>query len=145
MRISDWSSDVCSSDLVLSLEFDRLDLDDSSRLKHDVAAMRRLIDQRMLLAQIDAASAAQFPLESVSLVEIARDVGSLLAPGIIAEGKAITLDAGSGHPVARGRREAIAAALRNLIENAVRVTPTGSTVTLRVGPAPVIAVRSEEH
>src|SRR3546814_7483200 len=89
--------------------------------------MRRLIDQLMLLAQIDAASAAQFPLESVSLVEIARDVVSLLAPGIIAEGKAITLDAGSGHPVARGRREAIAAALRNLIENAVRVTSTGST------------------
>src|SRR3546814_1964069 len=92
----------------------------------------------MLLAQIDAASAAQFPLESVSLVEIARDVVSLLAPGIIAEGKAITLDAGSGHPVARGRREAIAAALRNLIENAVRVTPTGSTVTIRVGPDPEI-------
>src|SRR3546814_13325312 len=99
----------------------------------------------MLLAQIDAASAAQFPLESVSLVEIARDVVSLLAPGIIAEGKAITLDAGSGHPVARGRREAIAAALRNLIENAVRVTPTGWTVTIRVGPDPVIAVRSEER
>src|SRR3546814_3157975 len=111
MRISDWSSYVCSSDLalpftdavndllgrlddaamrqeafaadvahelrtplaVLSLEFDRLDHDDSARLKHDVAAMRRLIDQLMLLAQIDAASAAQFPLESVSLVEIARD------------------------------------------------------------------------
>src|SRR3546814_15014479 len=94
----------------------------------------------MLLAQIDAASAAQFPLESVSLVEIARDVVSLLAPGIIAEGKAITLDAGSGHPVARGRRDAIAAALRNLIENAVRVAPTGSTVTRRLGPDPVIAV-----
>src|SRR3546814_14357375 len=67
-------------------------------------------------AQIDAGSAAQFPLESVSLIEIARDFVSLLAPGSIAEGKAITLDAGSGHPVARGRREAIAAALRNLHE-----------------------------
>src|SRR3546814_19852488 len=76
MRISDWSSDVCSSDL------------------------------------------AQFPLESVSLVEIARDVVSLLATGIIAEGKDITLDAGSGHPVARGRPEAIAAALRQLMANA---------------------------
>src|SRR3546814_2679316 len=89
---------------VLSLEFDRLDHDDSARLKHDVAAMRRLIDQLMLLAQIDAASAAQFPLESVSLVEIARDVVSLLAPGTIAEGKAITLDAGSGHPDRKSTR-----------------------------------------
>src|SRR3546814_502510 len=112
---------------VLSVQCVRVGHDDSARLEHEVAAMRRLIDQRLLLAQIDAASPAQFPLESVSLVEIARHVVSLLAAGIIAEGKAITLDAGSGHPVARGRREAIAAALRNLIENAVRVTPTGST------------------
>ena len=125
---------------VLSLELDRLDHDDATRLKNDVAAMRRLIDQLMLLAQIDAATAAQFPLESVSLVEIARDVVSLLAPAIIAEGKAITLDASDEHPVARGRREAIAAALRNLIENAVRVTPSGSTVNIRVGPNSVIAV-----
>lgn len=144
MRQEDFAADVAhelrTPLAVLSLEFDRLDHDDAARLKHDVAAMRRLIDQLMLLAQIDAASAAQFPLESVSLVEIARDVVSFLAPGIIAEGKAITLDAGSGIPMARGRREAIAAALRNLIENAVRVTPTGSTVTIRVGPDPVIAV-----
>lgn len=126
---------------VLSLELDRLDHEDAARLKNDVAGMRRLIDQLMLLAQIDAASAAQLPLEAVSLVDVARDVVSFLAPAIIAEGKGITVNAGSEHPVARGRREAIAAALRNLIENAVRVTPAGSMVNIRVGPDPVIAVR----
>lgn len=44
---------------LLSLELDRLDYDDAARLKEDVAAMRRLIDKLMLLAQIDAAEAAQ--------------------------------------------------------------------------------------
>jgi signal transduction histidine kinase len=33
-----------------------------------------------------------------------------------------------------GAKEAIAAALRNLVENAVRVTPAGGTVQVFVGP-----------
>ncbi|MBL7466207.1 sensor histidine kinase, partial [Escherichia coli] len=43
---------------LLSLELDRLEHDDAERLKKDVAAMRRLIDQLMLLAQIDADAVA---------------------------------------------------------------------------------------
>jgi signal transduction histidine kinase len=45
-------------------------------LKGDVAAMRRLIDQLMLLAQIDAAASAQIAPEQIGLVELARDVVS---------------------------------------------------------------------
>src|SRR3546814_13692080 len=43
---------------VLSLELDRLDHAEAGRLQGDVAAMRRLIDQLMLLAPLDAATAA---------------------------------------------------------------------------------------
>ncbi|WOF45004.1 HAMP domain-containing histidine kinase [Sphingopyxis indica] len=128
---------------VLSLELDRFDHADAVRLKGDVAAMRRLIDQLMLLAQIDAATAAQLAPEPVSLADLAGDVVSYLAPAIIAQGKTIALDPGEGATIVPGRREAIGAALRNLIENAVRATPAGGAVKVRVGPGAVIGVRDE--
>lgn len=128
---------------VLSLELDQLDSAAAIRLKADVAAMRRLTDQLLLLAQIDAATAAQLAPETVPLADVAADVVSFMAPGIIGEGKAIALDAGERSPIVRGRREAIAAALRNLIENAVRVTPEAGTIRVRVGPEPVIGVADE--
>ncbi|EXS70492.1 MULTISPECIES: sensor histidine kinase [unclassified Sphingobium] len=128
---------------VLSLELDRLDHAEAGRLKGDVAAMRRLIDQLMLLAQIDAATAAQLVPEAVSLTDVATDAVSFMAPGIIATGKTIALETGEQSPIVRGRREAIAAALRNLIENAVRVTPAGGAVHVSVGPGAAIGVRDE--
>ncbi|MFA7441288.1 MAG: HAMP domain-containing sensor histidine kinase [Sphingomonadaceae bacterium] len=128
---------------VLSLELDRLDHDDANRLKGDITAMRRLIDQLLLLAQIDAARAAQLAPEMVCLTDVATDVVGFMAPEIIASGKTIELDPGEQPPAVRGRREAIAAALRNLIENAVRVTPSGGAVHVRVGPGATIAVADE--
>ena len=41
------------------------------------------------------------------------------------------------------RREAIAAALRNLIENAARVTPAGGTIQVFAGPHALLGVRDE--
>ncbi|MDR2858735.1 MAG: sensor histidine kinase [Novosphingobium sp.] len=128
---------------VLALELDQLGGVDALRLKADVAAMQRLIDQLLLLAQIDAATAAQLAVEYVSLRDVASDVVSFMAPAIIASGKNITVDADTQSPFVRGRREAIAAALRNLIENAARVTPAGGTVRVRVGPGCVIGVCDE--
>lgn len=128
---------------LLSLELDRLDHDAAGRLKKDVAAMRRLIDQLMLLAQSDADAVAQIPLVEISLADVASDVVGALAPGIIAGGRTIELVTGLHAPVARGRREAIAAALRNLVENAIRVTPAGGAIQVRVGPGASIGVRDE--
>lgn len=128
---------------VLSLELDRFDHAEASRLKGDIAAMRRLIDQLMLLAQIDAATAAQLASEAVILTDVATDVVSFMAPAVITSGKTITLEAEGQSPIVRGRREAIAAALRNLIENAVRVTPVGGAVHVRTGSGATISVRDE--
>jgi signal transduction histidine kinase len=128
---------------LLSLELDRLDQVDAPRLKGDVAAMRRLIDQLMLLAQIDAAASAQIAPEQVRLVEIAREVVSLLAPAILSAGKMIALDIEDETVIVRGRKEAIATALRNLIENAVRVTPAGGMIQVFVGPGATTGVRDE--
>ncbi len=128
---------------LLSLELDRLDHPDAGRLREDVAAMRRLIDQLMLLAQIDAGAAAQIAPEPVALADVAGDVVGMAAPEIIAAGKTIALDTGGNAPIVRGRREAIAAALRNLIENAERVTPAGGAIHVFVGTGAVLGVRDE--
>lgn len=112
----------------MMLELDGMEGDQAARLKGDVAAMRRLIDQLMLLAQMDAQEAAATATDDVDLAEIAGDVIARIAPMVIAEGRMIALECHRPPPPVRGRREAIGAALRNLIDNAVRVTPPAGTV-----------------
>ena len=102
--------------------------------------MRRLIDQLMLLAQIDAESAAHLPPGEVDLVEVAGDVIAQMAPAALAENKLLELH-GEGAGIIKGRREAIAAALRNLVENALRVTPAGTPVIVVADRPAELAVR----
>ena len=125
---------------LLSLELDRLDGAHAAQLRMDVAAMRRLIDQLMLLAQIDAEQAAHLPPTSVDLIEVAGDVLAQLAPAALAGGRMLELR-GEGHSFILARREAVAAALRNLIENALRVTPLGIPVVVLADQPGQLAVR----
>ncbi|MFZ5749155.1 MAG: sensor histidine kinase [Pseudomonadota bacterium] len=127
---------------LLALEADRVDAEPARRMQQDIAQMRRLIDQLMLLAQLDADLAAHVPQTRFGLATLAADVAGHMAPIAVAQGRRIAVD-GDGDPQIAGRREAVAAALRNLIENALRVTPPDGTVTLRVGPGATIAVCDE--
>lgn len=124
---------------VMALELDRLDSEDGRRLKQDVAAMARLVDQLLMLAQLDAQSAAPATLTPVDLAEIATEVVAQYAPIAIDGGKSLDLVLVPA-PAIEGRREAIAAALRNLVENGLRVTPTGGVVTVAAGPGARLSV-----
>jgi two-component system, OmpR family, sensor kinase len=117
---------------VLSLELDQLEHPSAPRLKAEVVSMARLIDQLMLLAQIDADQTAYVQVEQVDLADVCANVAAMLAPTIVRSGKLVELDSGSAQVKVLGRREAIAAALRNLVENGVRVTPVGGTILIRV-------------
>lgn len=125
---------------LLSLELDQLEGAKSERLRVDVGAMRRLIDQLMLLAQIDAEGAAHMAPTPVAVVELAGDVVAQMAPAALADGRQIELIGNDGGLVL-GRREAIGAALRNLVENALRVTPRGGTVAVLADRPGQLAVR----
>lgn len=127
---------------VLALELHRLDHPAASRLKADVLALSRLVDQLMLLAQLDADAAAQIPKMTVPLEEVAVDVVQLMAPSAIDDGRGLELEV-IDQSIIAGRREAIAAALRNLVENALRVTPAGRSVKVIVGPGPRLSVHDE--
>lgn len=131
---------------LLALEADRMEGEPVARMRRDIAQMRRLIEQLMLLAQLDADLAARVGPASVALSELASDVAGRMAPVAVAEDRHIAVEDRMGDapaPVVPGRREALAAALRNLVENALRVTPEGGTVTILVGPGACLSVRDE--
>lgn len=125
---------------LLTLELDRLDTPDARRLKADVAAMRRLIDQLMLMAQIEAEQAAHIPPAALRLSELADETVARMAPDAIRHGRTVALEVEDDATVP-GRREALSAALRNLVENALRVTAEGEAVTVFVGPGATLRVR----
>lgn len=127
---------------LLSLELDRLDAPQAMPLREAVAQMRRLIDQLMLLAQVEADTASLNSPSDIDLVDLAGDVIARMAPLALDQGVHFELVSGD-RVLAPGRREAIGAALRNLLENALRVTPTGGTIVVRVTADGLIAVRDE--
>lgn len=127
---------------LLSLELELLDHPKAARMQGDVAQMRRLIDQLMLLAQIEADRAARIESAPVDLADVAVEVIARMAPFALDRGVRLELEV-EAPLVTTGRREAIAAALRNLIENALRVTPDAGLVLVRIAPEGVVAVRDQ--
>ncbi len=102
--------------------------------------MKRLIDQLMLLAQMDAEDATHLRVERVILSDVCAD-DQPFGPAIIRSGRTIALEGEDLEVTVLGRREAIAAALRNLVENGNRVTPVGGTILIRVTLDACIHVR----
>ena len=127
---------------ILMIELDRLGSPDALRLKKDVAGMKRLVGQIMMMAQVEAYVAAPIAREMVSLREVAMDVTNRFAPLAAEQGRHVEL-AVEGEPLVFGIREALTAAISNLVENGLRVTPAGGVVVISVGPEARVCVRDE--
>ncbi|QIM22534.1 HAMP domain-containing histidine kinase [Phycicoccus sp. HDW14] len=106
----------------------RADVDDAMRRIGDEAArMRRLVDGLLDLAGLDAPDALR--RAPMDLAEVLRDVASDLR--VVAPDRAVTLDAPE-HLVVTADRDRVTQALVGLTSNAVRHTPDGTPVALRV-------------
>jgi len=127
---------------ILMIELDRLGSPDAHRLKKDVAAMKRLVGQIMMMAQMDVYLEAPIPRSRISLPDVAMEVANRFAPLAAEQGRHVAL-AVEGKPMVSGIRETLAAALSNLLENALRVTPEGGTVVISIGPDARLCVRDE--
>lgn len=124
---------------VVMLELQHLGTVEAKRMFDDLAAMNRLIEQLLILAQLDAYAAAPQPFQTVYLHDAALDAIDLTALNAARCGVSLALQHDDPRPVS-GRREALAAAIRNLIENAIRVTPDGGEVVVTCGPGPKLQV-----
>ncbi len=118
----------------------------------DLEAYRRTLEETMadadrLLATFNAlltiaqaeAGARANQLQPLDLEPLVRDVVELYEP--LAEDKELMLrleDGGAGS--VRGDRHLLSQALANLLDNAVKYTPAGGTVTVRIEPGPVLVV-----
>lgn len=109
-----------------------------SSLGRDVAAISRLIEQMLSAAQAD--TLVVDPSMRTDLATVARAVVADMAPLAIAAGRQLAVE-GADRTVVVGDADAIAHALRNLVENAVRFTPEGSEVVVRVDPPGQLSVR----
>lgn len=124
---------------LLGLELERLDHAQADRLLDQVRDMQKLVDQLMTIARLDAQEIRRDPIQPVDLAMVGANVVAQMAPQALQAGR--TLGFGDlGSDLVSGEAEALGAALRNLVDNSLRVTPPGGTVTVFAGPGPVLSV-----
>jgi signal transduction histidine kinase len=94
----------------------------------DVQAISSLVDDLFLLSRIEH-DELRLERESFDLAEIADEAIEALSP--VAEARSITLELSTADRVrARGNPTAIGRVIRNLIDNAIRHAPDGSSVVI---------------
>jgi signal transduction histidine kinase len=110
----------------------------AAALRADVERMSRLVNQLLSVATLEALAVA--PDEIADLQAIAVDVAGSLAPLALKRGRSLAVT-GTTAPVAvRGNAESLRQALRNLIENALQHTPSGTEVEIEVTNEPAVHV-----
>jgi signal transduction histidine kinase len=104
----------------------------------DADAMIQSFNALLSIARAEAGS-ERTSFETVDLSELGRDLADLYGP--LAEEKGLTFTSSCPPGLAlQGNRHLLAQALANLLDNAIKYTPTGGRVTLSGHPGPVITV-----
>lgn len=99
--------------------------------RQNVAALARRVEQLLALARLESGTASE-QSQSIDLVGVAIDVIEELTPVIADSGAELGFSHDDRPLLVRGHEAALAALLRNLIENAMRHVPTGGQVQLSI-------------
>ncbi len=124
---------------LLGLELEQIVHPQANRMKDQVRDMQKLVNQLLLIAQIDSADTRFADDQPVDLATIGMNVVAQMAPAALASGRMLAFEDLGSRPIA-GESQSLAAALRNLVDNALRVTPPGGVVTVSAGPGAVLGV-----
>lgn len=107
-------------------------------LRPQLDSMSRLVGQLLELAELESFTVGVD--EAADLTAVCSEAVSVMAPIALANKKTIELT-GTPEPVwIRGNAEMLFRAIRNLVENAIRYTATGTSVVVDVSGAGVVGV-----
>ncbi|MGP9826646.1 heavy metal sensor histidine kinase [Ectopseudomonas khazarica] len=98
----------------------------------ELGRVTRIVSDMLFLAHVSH-PAALIPFEEIALHEEARKVAELFA--LMAEEKRILLDV-AGQATIEGDRLMVQRAISNLLSNAIRHSPEGATVNMRISTGP---------
>jgi heavy metal sensor kinase len=97
-----------------------------------------LVDRLLALSRSEMGE-GKLSEDEINLRSLADEVAGHL--GVLAEEKRQTIAVeGQGAPVARGDRLVVRQAVINLVDNAIKFSPVGGTIRIRVGDSPAGAV-----
>ncbi|MEW9919755.1 ATP-binding protein [Marimonas sp. MJW-29] len=101
------------------------------KTKHEVEGMNRVFQSLLQLAQVEAGS-PRSRFEPVDLAEVARTVVEVFEPAAAESGHGLNLVADLEKAFVQGDRALLGQLLSNLIENALRHTPKGCGVEVKL-------------
>jgi two-component system sensor histidine kinase QseC len=99
--------------------------------RQNVAALARRVEQLLALARLESGTASE-QSQSIDLVGVAIDVIEELTPVIAESGAELGFSHDHQPVLVHGHEAALAALLRNLVENAMRHVPAGGQVQLSI-------------
>lgn len=107
-------------------------------LKRDVDAISRMVEQLLDATRLETLEYTES--DRVDLVELCQDVVSGLAPAAIKENRDMELLAPDDRVIVAGHADALAIAIRNLVENAMAYSPLEAPVSIEVTETPSVRV-----
>jgi signal transduction histidine kinase len=108
------------------------------KLREDAARMNRLVAQLLRVARLDS-----IPIDVSARIDLRRTAAQVveyMSPWAVRQQRALGFEAQAAPVWVRGNADALADALRNLVENAVHHTPAGTEVTVAVAPDGTVRV-----
>ena len=114
------------------------DQESVAKIKADIVVMSHVVDQLLEMAEIEGFGIGS--IGKTDLSAICVDVAALLAEVAIQKGKSIAVF-GAERPIwVQGDAAMVFRAIRNLVDNAIKHTPPGTTVELEVKPTGSVSV-----
>jgi signal transduction histidine kinase len=110
-------------------------------LRQDIDMMSRLVDQLLNFAELETLVIGTD--EVADLYAVCMEVASYMTALAVKQNKALVVPDCLQRVLIRGNSDVLGQAVRNLVENALAHTPTGSTVEIEVTAEPAIYVRDQ--
>ncbi|MEQ9490560.1 MAG: ATP-binding protein [Alphaproteobacteria bacterium] len=118
---------------LLRAHLELLETDKATDLRLDLDNLERVVSQLLKLAQVDSLKIGAD--EQADLGQVSKYVAEFLAPKALRNGRSIALEE-TDTVIVSGDPDALEVAIRNLVENALRFTPEGEDVLIKVSAHP---------